>query len=662
MGPPLEVARLTLNYPPYSCDFDPQDATKLLVGGGGGANRSGVANRITAIDTSRNEIRIIGEIDLSRSEDSVNTIAVGQKNKKQKIGPKSAETLVYAGINSNPADVEKGNKNEHFRVFSLSAAATANASDEKQAHAHALNLTELSRTALFEQRPEDKEAYQRLLRLSPLYPDRPQLGAVATGFAKQAQIALFDVRAPAAAAPRPRGVLEVSKEATDLDVVQTGDDSFQVAYCDERQIFVINVNKTDITGPDLVYSMPEDGSGLKPSFRAIRYLSPGFIMAVSNLPKQAGVILSAIRLPSLDKKGKKGKETEARLAASARLPRFMSRATSFAVRNLNPPTTPGGPLGDTQFVIAVAGQQSVCLHSVEHRSDANLDLLVDLLPLATLKDVHQLSITSLALSVFLPPSSPSTSPSSSTSSFTSSLTSSKPAPPGLNLLLASVAMDNSVAVHSIPLKKLAAKPAARYTVAFAPQRTGPRNVIIALTITVLILAAVVQYVISTGIDPALLFPGRPSLARSGDAAASSAGSAGVVTSTTPVPTIEPEVLTPGMFLSRLLPDLPELRVGDIYVLREEDVELEKREGGEGNDDDGGDSASNGAPRRIRAMLHDEEAYGPAAEWEALSAEQKELWKKRLADAGYWAENMGESVFKGVVFGEIARVVEQTVSG
>lgn len=46
MAPRLPVARTTLAYPPYACEFDPNDANKLIVGGGGGANRSGVANRI----------------------------------------------------------------------------------------------------------------------------------------------------------------------------------------------------------------------------------------------------------------------------------------------------------------------------------------------------------------------------------------------------------------------------------------------------------------------------------------------------------------------------------------------------------------------------------------------------------------------------------------
>jgi hypothetical protein len=46
MASRLPVARATLAYPPYACDFDPNDPNRLVIGGGGGANRSGVANRI----------------------------------------------------------------------------------------------------------------------------------------------------------------------------------------------------------------------------------------------------------------------------------------------------------------------------------------------------------------------------------------------------------------------------------------------------------------------------------------------------------------------------------------------------------------------------------------------------------------------------------------
>ena len=46
MPQPLESAKLTLSYPLYACDFDPTDATKLIAGGGGGAGKSGIGNKI----------------------------------------------------------------------------------------------------------------------------------------------------------------------------------------------------------------------------------------------------------------------------------------------------------------------------------------------------------------------------------------------------------------------------------------------------------------------------------------------------------------------------------------------------------------------------------------------------------------------------------------
>ena len=49
MAPPdFPSAKLTLSYPLYACDFDPQDPTRLVVGGGGGAGRSGVGNKIVS--------------------------------------------------------------------------------------------------------------------------------------------------------------------------------------------------------------------------------------------------------------------------------------------------------------------------------------------------------------------------------------------------------------------------------------------------------------------------------------------------------------------------------------------------------------------------------------------------------------------------------------
>jgi hypothetical protein len=47
----LESAKATLSYPLYACDFDPKDATTLVVAGGGGAGKSGVGNKIVRLPT-----------------------------------------------------------------------------------------------------------------------------------------------------------------------------------------------------------------------------------------------------------------------------------------------------------------------------------------------------------------------------------------------------------------------------------------------------------------------------------------------------------------------------------------------------------------------------------------------------------------------------------
>lgn len=45
----IPSAKATLSYPLYACDFDPLDASRLVVGGGGGAGRSGVGNKIVGL-------------------------------------------------------------------------------------------------------------------------------------------------------------------------------------------------------------------------------------------------------------------------------------------------------------------------------------------------------------------------------------------------------------------------------------------------------------------------------------------------------------------------------------------------------------------------------------------------------------------------------------
>jgi hypothetical protein len=59
---------------------------------------------------------------------------------------------------------------------------------------------------------------------------------------------------------------------------------------------------------------------------------------------------------------------------------------------------------------------------------------------------------------------------------------------------------------------------------------------------------------------------------------------------------------------------------------------------------------------VRVEGHDAERHGQARGWEDLHAAQKEAWKGVLKKAGQWGEDVGEAVFRGVLFGEIAGVV------
>lgn len=49
MTQPISTANITLTYPLYAADFDPNNSNYLLVGGGGGEGRSGVGNKIVQI-------------------------------------------------------------------------------------------------------------------------------------------------------------------------------------------------------------------------------------------------------------------------------------------------------------------------------------------------------------------------------------------------------------------------------------------------------------------------------------------------------------------------------------------------------------------------------------------------------------------------------------
>lgn len=51
MSSKIAFSKVTLSYPLYAAEFDPYNRGYLVVGGGGGAGRSGVGNKLVRANT-----------------------------------------------------------------------------------------------------------------------------------------------------------------------------------------------------------------------------------------------------------------------------------------------------------------------------------------------------------------------------------------------------------------------------------------------------------------------------------------------------------------------------------------------------------------------------------------------------------------------------------
>ncbi|KAG9253242.1 uncharacterized protein F5Z01DRAFT_688697 [Emericellopsis atlantica] len=446
---PFPIARTTLDYPICALDFDPQDANRIIVGGGGGP-RKDVPNKLTVLETtSQDEIQISGELKLDREEDNVASLAVGPR--------KGKSTCVYANVNSSPKAIAEG-KNQHLRAFSVEQAKARVSAGNKAA---AVAVTEASRTPMLGD--TDSGTYQPSLRVAG------GLGVTASALGKLNELAVFDA---AGLNPKLKALLELPTQAEDLDIIQISDTQYKVAFCYRHQLHVVNVGKEN-GDPELAYQMHEE-NGVLPEFRFLRFLTPDFVLAVSNLPKAGGIVLQGLRLPGPG-------EESARLAVSAKISRKVT-TLSMAVTNLSPPPSPDTAVSETQFVIAVTGSDSsISLFTVDLISEGNLKLLRQLLPFYTIQNAHNGGqVTRLAFSTFVTPK-----------------THLRPQ----FIKLASTSVQFKVEVYSIPLKryidtvkrnKNGPPRATRYVVDMKPQHPSPKPLIITLTLMVLAMAVVWQ--------------------------------------------------------------------------------------------------------------------------------------------------------------------------
>lgn len=600
-------------------------------------------------------------------------------------------------------------------------------------------IAELARAPFFTAAEPDADTYQRLVRVSAPFSDGqgstlPQLGACATGLSKSPQIVLFDVTtaAPAATAPsaksiaaatvlpKVRGRLDLSRDVADLDVIQTGAEQYQLAYCTDHELFLFNVSTKGssaaaalaskrrnssgggTTGtstalstavaaataataavseePYLAYEITTDvatGRTTRPTFRSIRYVTPRFILAVCNLPKRTGAFLLGLRLPDLPS-AVDGSGDQARIAINVNLPNAVTQATGLALRNLTPPVAPGTRQSNgTQFVVAVAGggaNNSLSLYTLEYQSDGGrTELLANLHPFRILKEVHELPMTSIALSHFHAPTSPSSASSTAAIHY---------------LRLASVSVKNTVVVHSIPLRKLpsssATAPSTAAAAAAAAALNPPRYVValkshapsgkglvafavILLTVAMLIAQGLLEilgmsqpYLGARDIVPITWLHPLPSMYAAGDrltlANAAAAAAANEIVVEVPAAVVDKEK-TATAAASESHDDfgaIPELHPVAAFLSSTGGAAAAQAQ-----DETSGQQVlfmrGEDVDHTIEVVTHDEAEHGPAVAWDDLDAAQQATWRKRLANAGHWTEAMGETILRGVLFGELAGV-------
>ncbi len=578
------------------------------------------------------KLQEIATLDIGKEDDNPTSLAVGQA-----VG---GYTFVYAGVNSNPKDAEKGN-NEHFRMYALG-----------KKKAGKTNIEEASRARLFTS--TDKATYQRVLRLSRPGPNGSQLGAAATGFGEPNELVIFDsLTTPKSKGTR--GILQLDQEAEDVDIIQIGPEEYMIAYCNASQIFLKTIsNRTDTEDALCIYEVPGLSQGIKPlpAFRSIRFITPEFVAVLINNPQRGGALVRILRIMAGTD------EPAARVAQTLALPRKgknkVQQATGFAVANLNPAEVAGGKQGNTQFVLAIADQASISIAAMDYQVVGGTAIVTQPRLLICEKDVHPMQITGIAFQ-FVPPSL------------------SKARMPQI-LRLASVSVGNTVVVQSIPIYRDKESP--HYKVALQPYVEGIKGTGILATLSLIMVAALIQIILElAGRSPNLLNAEKnlpPIVVRffSQDPVNQPWTPDQRAISTPSIPTLKEFAEHP---IASILDSLRSESADGQHIIIRPSIPESTDEGVEEdrlasfNKDDteqAKEAVEQDIHAKIHAHLHDEEVHGPAEgkTWERLGDEQKKAWLARMNEVEQWAGGLPPAIFKGVIFSEIAGAVGRGVAG
>lgn len=661
MASPIATAKITLAYPLYTADFDPHNSSFLLVGGGGGESRSGVGNKITLIDASRKQsLNEVVEIDLSREEDSVTSLAVAQST--------DLAITAFAGINSSEADQNAG-KNEHLRSFRLEfPPRRGKDSDTGGANIVSRNkeTQALGRVSLFTpSTATKKETYQRVLRLSRTTENESsRLGAIATGLAPEGEVVIFDATKvkPGHGDVRRRVKLGRGEEAADLDIIHVENGEHHVAYCTDYEVYIIKISSKDnpLSDPQFVHGTPHPdafaSTKARPKFRSLRFLTPHLLLLLQNQPDRKGAELLILEVPNFS--------PLANITLRKRLHKAIKSATALSVALL-PASRSSDPV---QHAIAVAGQDnSITIFTLDHPFSPPFPSLA-LRRHAFIPSVHPLQITSLTFSTFQPPADP-------------------PKSPPQYLKLASTSVASIVIIHTFALTPLhASKPSSipRYVLRL-PGRSETAQVTFSVLISAIAIALGAFFLQAfteiRGGTPEYLgakgwlservhgYIARPYMFEDISSAVPSFPSVSFESATE---TIQSATDTLKSEAEPLAPTVEAASRSTPEKLRLRDLLSQQTTPADPPPSDAEQPATSLNRKRVVISASDDESFAVALQdesqhiqgknWEDMEEGEKERWKRRLVKAGEWAVEEGEAVLKGILFSGWAGVVGEVVGG
>lgn len=592
----------------------------------------------------------VTEIDLSRDEDSVTTVA--------NLGSRDG-LITLAGINSSEAD-QKAGRNQHLRTFQIKypKKKRAEEQDEKDEGPPAEgSITFAGKASLFKPATGPKpETYQRVLRLSPALKresGNKRIGAVATGLAKQSEIIVFDATKtpPKHSEIISRIAVRDNAEAADLDIIEIEEHVFSISWCTDYDVYEQTVvygfgsAKPEFSpaNPRKIHTIPLREDITKPpraKYRSIRFLTDEDILLLTNLPNKKGVELQILHLyPS----------GPAAVLFHKVLPSHVKQAVGLDVCALDADSN-----GNRQIVVAVAGQDiSVCVYTIDyHGSTRTFSPFANF---TTLRDVHPLQMTTLRFSPFHSPIRPAASNPEDVKGGERKRGVPVPAHPGPQYIkLCSASMGNTVVVETMALQPLEPRNReSRYVLSHPSDARMMRNAFTVLISVVLLVSAILLQSLlfpdSTPITSLIPIPdsvrdffGTPAtIADSigyGGRDPLSALSDALPAAATNIPIRAGHKLQD--LLHQHLPSslLPSEAANKALMIR-----------------DSSDQTSLSLD-----VVEDREEFlkrdSQARMWHQLSEHEKEAWRLRLSEAGHWTVAEGEKVLKGLLFGSWSGLV------